>query len=280
MRFVVIGIGAIGGVIAARARQAGIDVLGVARGEHARVVDLNGLTITDPTGTNAASYGPVQVRTQNQLAECDPATTPGSTPVLARLRGTRKSTITRRSGRGTITGRLAGVGAGTAVNLIARERRSGAAAVVAGTAVTRADGSFTLAIPRGPSRRLRVGWRVNRSDRYFVCSKPLNVRVPARATLKARPRAVRPGSRVRLTGRLLGGRVPERGKLIDLQARELGRWRTFATVRTRPSGSFSTRYRFRSSAPRRTYPMRVRVRPEAAYPYAVGYSRSVRVRVR
>ena len=91
---------------------------------------------------------------------------------------------------------------------------------------------------------------------------------------------MRAGSRVRLTGRLLGGRVPARGKLIDLQARELGRWRTFATVRSRASGTFTTRYRFRSSAPRKTYPMRVRVRPDAAYPFAVGYSRAVRVRVR
>ena len=30
------------------------------------------LVVTDATGTNAASYGPVQVRTQNQIAECDP----------------------------------------------------------------------------------------------------------------------------------------------------------------------------------------------------------------
>ena len=45
-------------------------------------------------------------------------------------------------------------------------------------------------------------------------------------------------------------------------------------MRTRASGAFTTRYRFRSSAPRKTYPMRVRVRPDAAYPYAVGYSRA------
>ena len=33
------------------------------------------LVITDATGTNSASYGPVQVRTQNQIAECDPTVT-------------------------------------------------------------------------------------------------------------------------------------------------------------------------------------------------------------
>ena len=47
------------------------------------------LVITDATGTNSASYGPVQVRTQNQTAECDPAVSAGATPVLAGLKGTR-----------------------------------------------------------------------------------------------------------------------------------------------------------------------------------------------
>ncbi len=51
MRLVVIGIGAVGGVIAARVHQAGRPVLGIGRGEHARVSELNGLTVTDPTGT-------------------------------------------------------------------------------------------------------------------------------------------------------------------------------------------------------------------------------------
>jgi hypothetical protein len=238
------------------------------------------LVITDPTQTNSASFGPVQVRTQNQTAECDPAVRPGASPVLARLRGTSKSVVTRSSGRATVTGRVAGAGAGVPISLITRERRSGAPAVVTAVAVPAADGSFSLAVPPGPSRRLRAARRVNPSDRYFICSKALDVRVPARSTLKASPRSLRAGGRVRLTGRLLGGRVPSRGKLVDVQARELGRWRTFATVRTSDSGAFSTRYRFRSGAPRRTYPMRVRIRPEAAYPFAVGYSKSVRVRVR
>jgi hypothetical protein len=236
--------------------------------------------ITDATGTNSASFGPVQVRTQNQIAECDPNVSSGSTPVLAGLRGTRKTAETRSSGRATVTGKVAGAGSGVVVNLLSRERRSGAPSVVSGTAVTGADGSFSLAVPAGPSRRLRAARRVNPSDRYFVCSKALDVRVPARSTLTASPRTVRAGSRVRLSGRLLGGRVPSRGKLIDVQAREQGHWRTFATVRTRASGTFTTRYRFRSSAPRKTYPMRVRVRPDAAYPFAVGYSKSVKVRVR
>jgi hypothetical protein len=238
------------------------------------------LVVTDATETNAASYGPVQVRTANVSAQCTPGLTARTTPVSASLKGTRRSAVTRRSGRATIVGRVAGVGAGAVVDLLARERIAGAPSTLLGSTTTGADGSFSLAVPPGPSRRVRAGWRVNSTDTTFACSRPLNIRVPARATLHASPHALSPGARVWLSGRLAGGRIPSRGKLIDLQAREQGRWHTFASVRTKRSGAFTTHYRFHRSAPRRTYPMRVRVRPESSYPYALGYSRAVRVRVR
>jgi hypothetical protein len=235
------------------------------------------LVVTDATGVNAVAYGPVQVRTQNQLAECDPA---ANSPVSARFKGTRRSAVTRRSGATTVSGRIAGAGAGVTVSLLSRERRSGATATVASTAVTRASGTFTLRVPKGASRNLRAAWRVRATDPYLACSKALTVRVPARGTLRVTPRVVRAGRSIRLSGRLLGGRVPANGKLIDLQAHEAGRWRTFASVRTKTSGAFTARYRFRSSAPRRSYAMRARIRPDAAYPFSVGYTRSVKVRVR
>jgi hypothetical protein len=238
------------------------------------------LIVTDATETNAASYGPVQVRTANTAAQCTAGLTAKTTPVSVSLKGTKRSAVTRRSGRATLVGRVAGVGAGVQVDLLSRERVAGAPSTLLGSTTTAADGGFALAVPPGPSRRVRAGWRVNATDTTFACSRPLNIRVPARATLHASPRSLRAGGRVKLNGRLAGGRVPSRGKLIDLQAREAGRWHTFASVRTKPSGGFATHYRFHRTAPRRTYPMRVRVRPESSYPYALGYSRAVRIRVR
>jgi hypothetical protein len=238
------------------------------------------LVVSDATETNAASYGPLQVRTANSNAQCTPGLTAKTTPVSVALKGTKRSAVTRKSGRATVVGQVAGAGAGIQVDLLARERVSGAPATLLGSATTATDGSFALAVPPGPSRRVRAGWRANPTDTTFACSRPLNIRVPARATLHATPRSLRPGGRVRLSGRLAGGRVPSRGKLLDLQAREQGRWHTFASVRTKRSGSFATHYRFHRGAPRKTYAMRVRVRPESSYPYALGYSRAVRVRVR
>ncbi|WP_336923420.1 ketopantoate reductase family protein [Aquipuribacter sp. SD81] len=50
MRFVLIGIGAVGGTVAARLAAAGEDVLAVARGAHARAVQEDGLRLATPDG--------------------------------------------------------------------------------------------------------------------------------------------------------------------------------------------------------------------------------------
>lgn len=233
--------------------------------------------VSDPTESNVAAFGPVQITTANRSPECDPAAARApETPVLASFHRSRRRTITRRSTRSLrVAGRIAGAGSGVTVHLLSRDQRSGAPAALVATAETGAGGSFALQVPRGPSRRLRAAYRARPTDPFLTCSRPLNVRVPARATLRASLR----GRRVRLTGRLLGGHVPRRGKLIDLQARDGGRWRVFATVRTDSRGRFRAGYRFSRRA-RGTYPMRVRVRADASYPFARGYSPVVRVRVR
>ena len=87
------------------------------------------------------------------------------------------------------------------------------------------------------------------------------------------------GGRVRLTGRLLGGRVPARGKTVELQAFERGRWRTFETARARAKRRFHASYRFSSDAAGRSFRLRARVRPDALYPFSTGHSKVVRVRV-
>jgi hypothetical protein len=104
--------------------------------------------------------------------------------------------------------------------------------------------------------------------------------VRAPATLAASPRIVSSGSRVRFSGRLRGGHVPRNGKVVELQAFERGRWRTFRTVRSNSKGAFNYRYRFSFRASGTTFPVRARVRADASYPFALGTSNRVRVRVR
>ena len=67
MRIVVVGAGAVGGVVAANLAMAGTPVIAVARGEHARVMRESGLRYESPTGTRtvdlpvATSVGEVDV---------------------------------------------------------------------------------------------------------------------------------------------------------------------------------------------------------------------------
>ncbi len=146
----------------------------------------------------------------------------------------------------------------------ARRRSSGRTPIVADAA-----GKFTYRVPAGPSRSLRFAYRAG-TEPSFTCSKALTVAVRARSTLKASPRTIRSGQRVRFTGKLRGGYVPKGGKLIELQAYERGRWRSITTLRTNSKGAFSYRYRFsfrarghdvpgpRPDPPRRLVPVRAR----------------------
>jgi hypothetical protein len=202
------------------------------------------------------------------------------TPVKIRFRGKRGTRLTRRRGRGaTVAGTVAGAAPGTPVLLISRQIRRGAPQRIAASGVTGAGGAYLLAVPGGPSRRLRVGYRAHPTDPLLACSRTLRLRTPARLTFRATPHAVAAGRRLRLSGRLRGGRVPARGKTVELQAFERGHWRTFKTARAHRGRRFTAHYRFSSGSVGRSFRMRALVRPDALYPFSKGHSRVVRVRV-
>jgi hypothetical protein len=107
----------------------------------------------------------------------------------------------------------------------------------------------------------------------------LSLRVRWSSTLQLSPRAVPPGGRVRISGRLrLGGaRLPASGKLVELLAYDRGQWRLFSSTRAGASGRWATSYRFTRG--RGTYRMRARMRRDGRLPFVLGYTpvRSVRV---
>jgi hypothetical protein len=105
--------------------------------------------------------------------------------------------------------------------------------------------------------------------------------VRASSSLTARPRSVAVGGRVRLTG-TVRGTIPSREVALIFQGRSgSGGYTTFADGRANRKGHFSIRYRFRSAASRgRTFSFRVKLRGDARFPYASGYSKRVTVRVR
>ena len=167
--------------------------------------------------------------------------------------------------------------AGQTIVATAAVRRRGARARPAGTAVTDRRGRFSLRVPAGPSRTYRLVF--NGAGGALGVARGVSVRVPASSTIRASRRRVSGRTRVRFSGRLrnLGQRIPGRGLVLILQGREGGRWSTFEDTRTNRSGRWQVSYTF-SGRPGR-YPIRVRIRRQSSYPFELGYSRAVIVRV-
>ena len=67
------------------------------------------------------------------------------------------------------------------------------------------------------------------------------------------------------------------GLCSSSKGRERGKWRTFEDTRTEPQGSLARLYTF-SGRPGR-YPIRVRIRHQSGYPFELGYSRALTIRV-
>ena len=149
-----------------------------------------------------------------------------------------------------------------------------------GTVAAGPKGGYRFRVRPGKNRILHAGFRPRANASDLACSRKVKLNVRAGLTLSATPKRVRFGGRVRFRGRLKGKPIPKVGKLIDLQAFDGGRWRTFQTVRANRKGRYKARYRFTRTRSARTFRFRARARREARYPYALGVSKTVRVRVR
>jgi hypothetical protein len=180
--------------------------------------------------------------------------------------------------RGTLTRGGAPV-ADAVLDVLAATSVRGAATKKIAETRTDAQGRYSLRAPGGPSRTLRVGYRAYSGDAAYTTQSSVLHRVRAKVELKARTRHVALRGTARFSGAVRGGYVPKRGKLIELQAFDAGRWRTFATVRTARNGRFSARYSFKHITAPRSYRFRARSRYEPGYPFLLGVSSSVRVGV-
>ena len=133
-------------------------------------------------------------------------------------------------------------------------------------------------MPPGASRVLTV--RSPGTGGLQAARRRLNLRVPWSSTLRIRPRALPPGGRIRLTGRLRlrGFELPRSGKRVELQAFDRGRWRVFATTRAfGPRGRWRASYEFGTTGG--SYRIRVRIPYEGTLPFDRGFSPTATVTV-
>jgi hypothetical protein len=244
------------------------------------------LRIVD-AGGNAVERGPYQVDVatpsdRGPLNGSD-ATEDGS--LSAHFSGgNARKTVGYRS-RVRVSGRLLNASrrpvSGATLRVLTRDRRSSARFVQRWTATTRSDGSYSVKVRAAASRLVQVAWHSHERDPSPQENAYVTLNARASASLHARPRVVRVGRSLRLSGTVRGV-IPSRGVPLIFQGRGGGgRYTTFADGRADRSGRFSIRYRFRNGSSRgRTFSFRVKLRGDARFPYALGYSRRMLVRVR
>ena len=135
---------------------------------------------------------------------------------------------------------------------------------------TRGDGSFGERIPAGPSRGITVSYAG--SAQYLEReSKVGRLVVNSHAAFRTSKKRVKEGGAVVFRGRVFhkGARIPDGGKLVELQVRDGRHWNTVRQAfYTKPDGRYKMRYRFRADyVSNARFRFRVRVAREQGWPY-------------
>ena len=239
-------------------------------------------------GGNIVDRGPYLVQVSTPSDRGAPNGTGAKEParVILRYSNTKRPRQTVRFNRKVgVRGRLINADgnpiAGAELRLLTRDLRQGASAIDRRGIRTRSDGSFRVTVRAGASRQLQFAWHARANDARFAANGYLTLQARAAGSLRVRPRAVRVGGSVRLSGRLKG--VRRAGVPVVLQGRLSGarRFQTFADITSSRRGTFRGRYTFRSAGSRgRVFVFRARIRRAPGFPYETGTTRTVRVRVR
>jgi hypothetical protein len=150
----------------------------------------------------------------------------------------------------------------------------------AANVTTASDGSWTAALPPGPSRIVEAVYN-GTSTTEGSTSGQADLVVPAKVELlRIYPRHVAWGGTIHIVGRLVGGYLPSGGALVRLRI-GVGKAVTTYGVKEHVTGSgrFSTTYTFGLGDPsiHQAYWFQVASLPMGNYPYAPAASRRVSV---
>ncbi len=165
---------------------------------------------------------------------------------------------------------------GATLEVLQQVAMTGAPIVKIGLAHTTGDGSFTVRIPKGPSRLIRLAYRAFANETTYAFRRDIVQHVSTGVMLQVAPTRITPHEQITLTGRVLGGYLGTLHPIVELQVRYLGGWRVFQTVRCKGSGVFETTYKFLGATG--LFPFRARVRASTGRPYTLGYSTTQAVR--
>jgi 5-hydroxyisourate hydrolase-like protein (transthyretin family) len=150
------------------------------------------------------------------------------------------------------------------------------------TVRTGSSGRFLVRLAPGTSRRVGVTFA---GSRRFGRSSvgPLELGVLGSLSLRAVPRGLATGERIRFSGLVRRGaarRLPGTLVAIRYLERSTGAWRPVLVTRTRQDGTYAASYRFRHVTGIARIRFRASLLPSPEFPYLPAASRVVEVRVR
>jgi len=218
-----------------------------------------------PTPAATATPAPTATVAPAPLAAQPPAA-PAGERLTAAFRASGRTVATLRWGQtrevaGTLLHADGIPVAGAAIAVSSRASVLTAAPLPLLGASTDAEGRFTYTLPPGVSRQVTFT--------AHGASASVTARVIAHVTLHVRRRPA--GARTVVLGGRVSGAPAGVRKLVELQSRRGGRWRTFVTTRLARTGA-TFRYRTRISAGT----FRAIVRAEAGWPFLTGVSVTTR----
>jgi hypothetical protein len=151
-----------------------------------------------------------------------------------------------------------------------------------GQTKTAPDGTFTLlTVRQRPSRTMKFVYFPFSDSHAYSVSNELELRVRAGVQLRATPRRLRNGQKVRFLGRVFGT-LPPGGVTAALQVKNGHRYQTFRQLRVDPAkgGVVRTAYRFRATTATTRYRFRLLIVRQAGLVFERGASPAVSVVVR
>jgi hypothetical protein len=142
---------------------------------------------------------------------------------------------------------------------------------------TAADGSWSTALPPGPSRLVESAYSGDTATLPST-SATLHVAVPAKVKIHISPRSTRWGGTIKISGQVLGGYIPG-GKLLRLRIGVEGVRGTVGIPSVQSNGRFGTTWTFSAGHGVVRYWFSVSTLNEPDYPFAPASSRRIYVRV-
>lgn len=146
------------------------------------------------------------------------------------------------------------------------------------TAVTNADGTFSVAVVASGAKKIRLSFRPNPGSAETAIATMI-VRQDLVLSVKRSKAKVKRGGRITISGVLTGAGSATNDAPVEINALVNGKWRAVGVVETDAKGRYSWKYRFVSVRRATTFKFRALVRRSAAWPWPTEVGSTVSVRV-